>query len=427
VNWFLAVPIELRLAWLFAVGACIGSFLNVCIYRIPMGETVIRGRSHCRKCAAPVRWYHNIPIVSWLALRGRCSQCGERFSVRYLFIEIFTGVCFAALYWWEIGQRGTFPQGMAPPGTPPLALIQHAQYLAHVILLSLMIVASVIDLDYQQIPDAVTVYGTLTGLIAAAAFPWSMLPAWSRVNMAGAPIFDDFLPLTNLHEAWPPWLERSQPWSLTIALGCYLAWWAAVLPWGMGRNRKREFRVLVARLGRRDKDLVLTLIGAVGALAIVAGWKFLGLPQWRGLLTSLVGMAWGGGLVWLLRIVASKALGKEALGFGDVLLMAMIGSFLGWQPVLISFFLAAPILGLIVGLYQWISSGEGQIPYGPYLCLGAAGVVVAWPKVWDHAFATFYVLGWMLPVLIASSTTIMGAMLLIQRFVRHLASKRHDE
>lgn len=430
MNWFLAVPIELRLVWLFAVGACIGSFLNVCIYRIPIGETVTRGRSHCRQCGGPVRWYDNIPIVSWLVLRGRCRQCGASFSVRYLFVEIFTGACFAALYWWEIGQQGLFPTGMKPPVTPPLILIQHAQYLAHVVLLSLMIVASGIDLDIHQIPDEVTVYGTLIGLAAAAVFPWSMLPNWSRVNMTGTPVFDDFLPLTNLHaspDMWPEWLEGSPHlWSLAIAVSCYLAWWTAILPW-LGRNRRRKLRLMSAWLVRWRRGLMLrTLIAVVGTLAIVVAWKFAPLPQWRGLLTALVGMVWAGGLVWLLRIIAGAAMGEEALGFGDVILMAMIGAYLGWQPVLIAFFAAAPLLGLVFSVYQWIASGEKRIPYGPYLCAGSALVVVAWPRVWDHAFPTFFVLGWYLPALIAASTTIMGAMLLTLRGVRYLAGSRQD-
>jgi leader peptidase (prepilin peptidase)/N-methyltransferase len=143
-------------------------------------------------------------------------------------------------------------------------------------------------------------------------------------------------------------------------------------------------------------------------------------------MTSLAGMAWGLGLVWLFRIVANKSMGEEALGFGDATLMGMAGAFLGWQSVLLSFFLA-PFLGVNIGVFKWLTGGARHIPYGPYLCLGAAAVVVFWLPVWDYCQVTFFLMGWMLPVGIVLSTSIMAAMLLALRFVKYLGRRRQAE
>lgn len=83
---------------LFVVGLAFGSFLNVCISRIPRDESVVRPPSHCRQCGSPIRWWHNIPVLGWLLLRGRCADCGERISLRYPGVELLTGLLFVACY-----------------------------------------------------------------------------------------------------------------------------------------------------------------------------------------------------------------------------------------------------------------------------------------------------------------------------------------
>src|SRR6185436_5201682 len=118
-----------------------------------------------------------------------------------------------------------------------------------------------------------------------------------------------------------------------------------------------------------------------GCAGVVAAWYQDG-EQWRGLFSALVGLAVGGGIVWLIRLIGGAVVKREAIGFGDVTLMAMIGAFVGWQPVLIVFFMA-PFVGAIVGLLQWIMIGENVIPFGPFLCLGALTTVVFWAAVWD--------------------------------------------
>ena len=128
-----------------------------------------------------------------------------------------------------------------------------------------------------------------------------------------------------------------------------------------------------------------------------------------GVARALVGMAAGGGLIWLVRVIASAALHREAMGFGDVTLMAMIGAFLGWQPCVIIFFLA-PLAGVVVGVLRLVFCRDKEIPYGPFLCLAAAFVVVYWSPVWTWA-APIFALGWLVPAAILCCLVLMGMML----------------
>ena len=136
----------LSLSWVF--GAVVGSFLNVCIYRIPAGRSVVYPGSTCA-CGQPIKWYNNIPIFSWLFLRGRASCCGEKFSIRYPAIELLTAILFG-LCWW-----------MLPP---VVALIGF-------LFISFLICATFIDLDHMIIPDRFSIGGMLLGVLLSAFFP----------------------------------------------------------------------------------------------------------------------------------------------------------------------------------------------------------------------------------------------------------------
>jgi leader peptidase (prepilin peptidase)/N-methyltransferase len=129
-------------------GALIGSFLNVCIYRIPKEESVVTPRSHCG-CGRPIAWYDNIPVLSWLLLRGRARCCGRPFSFRYPFVELLTAVLFALC--WHL-----FPAGKAVAG---------------MVLVAIVICAFFIDLDHMIIPDVFTIWGGVTGVLLSLALP----------------------------------------------------------------------------------------------------------------------------------------------------------------------------------------------------------------------------------------------------------------
>ncbi len=132
----------------FIFGACVGSFLNVCVYRIPAGKSIVRPGSACA-CGKPIAWYDNIPILSWFLLRGKARCCKAPFSIRYPLIEALTGCVFTAVF-----LLYPFPQAA------PLWLF-----------LALLIVGAFIDLDTMELPDIITVGGTVIGVILAFAIP----------------------------------------------------------------------------------------------------------------------------------------------------------------------------------------------------------------------------------------------------------------
>jgi leader peptidase (prepilin peptidase)/N-methyltransferase len=127
----------------FIFGATIGSFLNVCIGRIPNGESIIRPPSHCVRCQGAIAFYDNIPLISYLMLRGRCRTCGERFSPRYFLVEFLMGLLTLALYY-------RFGLGF--------------EFLVGFIFVAAMIVISFIDLDVRIVPDVISLPGIVLGL-----------------------------------------------------------------------------------------------------------------------------------------------------------------------------------------------------------------------------------------------------------------------
>ena len=136
----------------FALGACIASFLNVVIWRVPRGESIVSPPSHCPKCNALIKWYQNIPILAWLALRGKCANCKAPISPRYILIELLGGALFLAVFW-KYGTVG----GLAPAALDTIVAW---------VWIALMIVGSMIDFDYKLLPDFVTVGGMVLGVVS---------------------------------------------------------------------------------------------------------------------------------------------------------------------------------------------------------------------------------------------------------------------
>jgi prepilin signal peptidase PulO-like enzyme (type II secretory pathway) len=164
------------------------------------------------------------------------------------------------------------------------------------------------------------------------------------------------------------------------------------------------------------RDRLTYWILAIGAVASIGTWLTwrVGGPHWRALLSALIGVAAGGGLVWAVRIVGTRLLGREAMGFGDVTLLAMIGAYLGWQPCLVIFFLA-PLAGAVIGAIQWVSRRQSEIRFGPFLCLAAWVTILRWATVWDGISDTFLI-PWLVPAALFACLLLMVPLLWLVRF-----------
>ena len=278
-------------AFSFALGACVASFLNVVIWRMPRGESIVSPPSHCPKCGTAIRWHQNVPILSWLALRGRCANCRAPISPRYVLVELLGGCLFlAAFYKW-----GFVLVGDEPLWCPPVRLVFMW------IWISLMIVGSMIDFDHKLLPDFVTVGGMVLGV------------AFHGVRSVSAFFVS---PSPSAHS-----LIRSSDYSVSSFL----------------HSAIRSF----------DYSIIST---------------------------SLLGLAFGFGLLWLVRFLGSKAFGREAMGMGDVFLMGAVGALFGPVAVLVTLILSS-LVGSVVGLSMVALAKTRlgrfvEIPYGPYICLG---------------------------------------------------------
>ena len=161
----------------FWLGACVASFLNVVIWRVPRGESIVSPPSHCPKCNAAIKWYQNIPILSWLALRGKCANCKAPISPRYILIELLGGVLFLVVFWCCFMPYAPYVKDMVQKQIFPFPLA--ITLIAMWIWVSLMIVGSMIDFDHKLLPDFVTVGGMVLGLVynaVAYSFAYSFEP-----------------------------------------------------------------------------------------------------------------------------------------------------------------------------------------------------------------------------------------------------------
>jgi len=172
-NWA-AVPFHFWSVCFFALGCIVGSFLNVCIYRMPLGKSIVSPPSHCPHCEYSIPFYLNIPLVTWLMLRGRCKNCGAPILPRYFIVEFLTGAAF-------LGCWLKFADLLHPFQAMPVALV-------YAIFLSGLIVATFIDIEHFIIPDEITLGGMAAGFVASL-----FLPQLQAANSLGAGLLQSLL------------------------------------------------------------------------------------------------------------------------------------------------------------------------------------------------------------------------------------------
>lgn len=442
------LPLAVRLIIVYLVGSALGSLVNWAIYSLAWNPRPISPWSRGPAGLAPRTWHDRLPIFGWWRLKREVAIHGRRFWWRPLALETCFGLALAWLYWWEVERLGLIRgQLLGLAILPPLSAV-HWEFVSHSVLLSLMLAASFIDIDEKIIPDEITIPGTLLGLLLAAVLPMSLLPnvaermgppgpsgapAHRLLLLKGVPVLAPggqqvwLEPTTAVAPSiWPPtWGMPGQWQSLAIAVACYWLWCFALAPriWRGRRGAAFALRLIGSRLRREFARGSMAVLLLAGTIAIAGTWWFGG-QSWAGLLTALIGLVGSGGMVWAVRIIGTAALRREAMGFGDVTLMMMVGTFLGWQACLIAFFLA-PFAGLFVGIAQFVLRRDDVIPYGPFLCLGSATVVVYWAPIWLWA-QDLFAIGMLVPAVLVVCLALLGLILAIWRVIKELLFGRSD-
>jgi leader peptidase (prepilin peptidase) / N-methyltransferase len=428
------IPLPLRLALVFAAGAALGSLANWAIFALAWRPRAISPWSRLAPGASPRGRLDRMPILGWLAMRRDAALHGRGFWLRPLLIEILFGAALAALYWWEVVRLGLIADQVGVPMVAPSWPV-HLEFLSHAILFCWMLAASFIDIDEKIIPDEITVTGTLIGLILATIAPISLLPhvanrpgpalvAYELHDPNGMPLINMGIPLwlepvtAIAPNAWHAGQPLVTGWSgLGSALACYWLWCFALAPriWRGRRGALFALRVIAARVAREFNRPPLRWLLVFGSVAIVVVW-LLSERAWVGLFTALVGLVGSGGIVWAVRIIGTAALRREAMGFGDVTLMMMVGTFVGWQASLIAFFMA-PLAGVLIGIAQFVLRRDDVIPYGPFLCVATAAVIVLWAPIWMWAKPMF-AMGGLVPTVVILCLVMLGVMLAIWRIIK---------
>jgi len=355
----------------------LGPFLNFAIYSFAYFPRPISPWQNPAEGVPKRSRLNQLPIFGWLTRGKRESEIFGRFYwIRPLLIELGTPICIVLLY--RYCTNGAF----MPMGLPanPFSTLQH-QFIAFASLTALMTVATFIDFDERTIPDFVTIPGTLLGLIGAV-----VIPDW-RLHESIPPVFPALvgptLPMqANSPFEWDATLNGSTGLMLGLIFWSGWCFGLADRRWISRRGLPKAIEYFFERLRRSPSTMFLGILWIVGLAGIITAHAMVSATQWESLLSSLFGIGLGGMLVWGFRLVARLALKQEALGFGDVTLMAMIGSIFGWQIVWMAFFIA-PICGLIFVIISWIVTRDNSTPFGPYLCAGTLYAMLDWVRLWD--------------------------------------------
>jgi leader peptidase (prepilin peptidase)/N-methyltransferase len=333
-------------AFAFVLGAAVGSFLNVCIYRWPVDLSINRPRrSFCPTCKQPISWHQNVPLVSWLALRGRCANCGAKISFRYFAVELVTALLFLAI--WE-----SFPWQVA---------------IAYWVFLSFLIIGTFIDFEHFIIPDRVTIGGVIAGVVCSVAVP-ALMQADSRLA-AGV---HSFLAAALGYVILLIVLEAGK-----IAFGRKRIQFDAPTPFTWTkRGEDADFVVaseesLWSDYFAREKDRLLLRCDAARIDHFTYGNVTLHFRYDRVTADGDVMML--DDVTQISGVARELVIPREAMGRGDLKFLAAIGAFLGWRAVLFSLF-AGSLLGSIVGLITLVVGKpvwSAKLPFGPYLAFGA--------------------------------------------------------
>ena len=361
----------------FYIGAGIGSFLNVVIYRLPLGISVNNPkRSYCPSCKYQIPMWQNIPLLSWLLLRGKCANCGGKISMRYFWVELLTGVLFYMVFLKVIGDY-------AEPW--PFIKVWGPQVLCLWVFVSLLVAGTFIDIDHFILPHSITIGGAVVGVLSAWWVP-ALVEQETHTHGLIISLASAALGLGGL------WLvvelgklafgrkkfvfEKEQEWQVTqpdeneppvVVFGEQKFDWADLF---MRASDRMVVSCHSLQVNERSFGAVTAELW-VDKLKVREGsnleeFDLEGVTTLRAKTTQVV-------------------IPREAMGFGDVLFLMMIGAFTGWQAVLFTI-LAASVLGTVFAVIHRVTGRAewgAKIPFGPYLAMGAVLWIFYGPLVVD--------------------------------------------
>jgi leader peptidase (prepilin peptidase)/N-methyltransferase len=452
-DLFMAFAEVVKVLFVMAFGACVGSLTNVLVYRLPLGLDVVRPQSRCPMCGTLLTWRENIPILGWLLLRGRCRFCRSPISAEYPLVEAFVAVLFAVVYLTLYSENGRFfgvPFYLIQPewAGNGFALTWPA-FIVVLILFSSLVAMTLVDAKTFTIPMVLT---TVPVVVAVVAHPlhaiwvetrtatgrlWSIEDGWTwTIATPGAhgwwwvggsvggvvgllvsngllrarvirPSFEDYAEWERGHlakvEAAAQGDVGGESASTATTGGGGGEGGRGADSGGRGegegdggqrdisapelwaaypharREMAREALFLAPVIG-------LGLLGAAIAYYAAGPWTFdpmtlrtlpaIDVPLWLDVVAGVfMGYLVGGGVVWAVRIAGSLAFGKEAMGLGDVHMMAAVGACLGWTDAVLGFFGAAFVGLAYAGIAGLRRGWAPSLPYGPHL---AVATVLVW-------------------------------------------------
>lgn len=416
---------------ILAAGAIVGSFVNWAIYNLcyeergPISPWSLPGEKGSKR--TPLDF---VPIIGWYSLRRDQSVHGAHYWVRPMLIEMGTAIGGLWFYHWQMN-------GGLVGGNPNVDVAPYKEiwFSGHALLITLMLVATFIDFDEKTIPDWITVPGTIAALLYAGFWPGFRLP--EVVPNLGA-MGESMQPI-NFHSnspgPMPTWHHDGR--GLFTVFGVLAGWTFALLPttpyffafcWRAFRRSPSRFVCLTiaflfqparkteckTRIKNRTSLLpnIFTMATIFFVLCGLSTYLFVLNPVvWDSYFGAILGLAFGGLMVWGVRIVGGYAMGQEAMGFGDVTLMAMIGAFLGWQAALLTF-IFAPFAAMLIALVQYITTKRNDIAFGPYLCVAALVVLIGWNWIWNEwTKHSLFSLGIWLTYILVGALVALGLML----------------
>ena len=379
------LPTLIGAAFAFAFGACVGSFVNVVAWRLPNGQSIVSPPSRCPKCGHQLSWRENLPILGWLMLRGRCKCCRLPISLRYPLVESLLALLFLATFvlfygpfdrldgwgvdasspWWHL-------QGFSRSWS---AFFVIAFALGGLLTMTLMDADTMtIDIAVPSVVSIVAFIGwTVQGFLPESKSLRGLVPIPVATWEIGFACLGFMIGL-----AISLWLLKSGRLRRSFA-----DWNEVIGPEGDPASYPHARREMFAELA----FLAPPIAGAGLACFLPSLFELHGAAcQPIALLGgALLGWIVGGGIVWAIRILGSFAFGREAMGLGDVHLLAAVGAAFGWKVAILTFFLA-PFSGLSWSLLgKLLGKGKGffgrELPYGPHLALAAVVVLFARPAI----------------------------------------------